>query len=83
MHTQNAKLLAPTQDTVEKSCNCKDKNKCPLEGKCLSKSVIYKVTVKQDNEKVNTYIGLTCNTFKNDFIHTTIHFKILMLTKLL
>ena len=53
----------------------KTKISAPLEGKCLSKSVIYKATVKQDNEKVNTYIGLTCNTFKKRFYSHNHSFK--------
>ena len=35
-----------------------------MEKKCLSENVIYKATVTQENNTVNTYTGLTCNTFK-------------------
>ena len=51
------------------------KNTCPLEGKCLSKSVVYKATVKQENRKTNTYIGLTSNHFKKRFYAHTHSFK--------
>ena len=46
-------------------CNCKKKDKCPLENNCLTQSVIYKVSVKTEgipDEKI--YIGLTEGTFK-------------------
>ena len=72
---RNAKLLAPPQNTAEKMCNCRDKTKCPLEGKCLLKSVVYKATVKQENKKTNTYIGLTSNEFKKRFYSHNHSFK--------
>ena len=61
---RNAKLLAPPPAQERKMCSCTGANTCPLGGKCLSESVVYKATVKQENLKTNTYIGLTCNTFK-------------------
>ena len=60
----------------EKQCNCKKKELCPLNGKCLEKSVIYKANVKladAQNRKDKEYIGLTGNTFKtryNQHLHT-------------
>ena len=55
-----------TQDS--KLCNCRQKNSCPLDGKCLTKCVVYKATVTEttsNNEE--TYIGLTENEFKTRF----------------
>ena len=45
-------------------CNCKQKQECPVGGKCLDTSIIYRATVNEDSGKTNTYTGLTCNTFK-------------------
>ena len=47
-------------------CNCQDKNKCPLENKCLSSSIIYVATVTSDapDYKETKYIGLCEPTFK-------------------
>ena len=61
---RNAKLLAdpPAQD--EKTCSCTGNKECPLGKKCLSKNIVYKATIKQNNLKTETYTGLTCNTFK-------------------
>ena len=44
------------------------KNNCPLDGKCLTKCVVYKATVTEtDTKKQETYIGLTENEFKTRF----------------
>ena len=44
------------------------KNNYPLDGKCLTKCVVYKATVTEtDTKKQDTYIGLTENEFKTRF----------------
>ena len=48
-------------------CSCTGGKPCPFGGKCLAKGVIYKATVTQENSKINTYIGLTSNSFKKRF----------------
>ena len=53
---------------VIKSCNCRQKNVCPLNGNCLQSSVIYQATVKRHNTNTSeTYIGLTENEFKTRY----------------
>ena len=55
-----------------KSCNCRQKNTCPLNGNCLQSSVIYQATVKRnDNNTSETYIGLTENAFKTTYRNHT------------
>ena len=52
--------------STTKTCNCRNKDPCPLAGKCLTKSLVYQATVKrEDNMKQETYIGLTENSFKS------------------
>ena len=47
-----------------KLCNCRQKNSCPLDGKCLTKCVVYKATVTETTSNNQlTYIGLTENEF--------------------
>ena len=48
-------LLHPTNLYFEqnnampkKECNCKGKNSCPLNGKCLIKSIVYRAEIKSD-----------------------------------
>ena len=61
----NKKILGLQEPIVTKECNCRVKADCPLEGKCLDKSVIYKCHVKTDeNDNGIHYIGLTEGTFK-------------------
>ena len=56
--------VAETRDT----CNCRDKTKCPLEGKCQISGVVYQATVtREDTQKDETYVGLTENEFKTRF----------------
>ena len=53
---------------TEKTCNCRRKAECPLEGNCLTKGVIYQATVTRvDNNKEETYVGLTENNFKTRY----------------
>ncbi len=61
----------PTEPTT-RNCNCRNNTICPLDGNCLTQGVIYQATVKRnDNDKEETYIGLTDNTFKTRYnLHT-------------
>ena len=55
-----------TQDS--KLCNCWQKNSCPLDGKCLTKCVVFKATVTETtSNNQETYIGLTENECKTRF----------------
>ena len=56
------------QESQEKTCNCRKPADCPLNGQCLTKSVIYQATVTtEDDGSKETYIGLTKNVFKERF----------------
>ena len=60
----NFKIIeeSKTQEKNETTCNCRVKTSCPVEGKCLSRSVIYKATVTYNN-KEHHYIGSTARNF--------------------
>ena len=62
----NASILRKGEESEEKICNCRRGTVCPLEGKCLSKNIIYQATVTPTNppDKPETYVGLTSTTFK-------------------
>ena len=65
----NKKVLREHNETnisePQRLCNCRDKNSCPLNGKCLTQCLVYRATVTElDSNKKETYIGLTENTFK-------------------
>ena len=71
INNHNKKLLnnASTHPANNKTCNCRAPNECPLEGNCLSKSLIYQAVVTADDgsKPTESYIGLTENSFKTRF----------------
>ena len=49
-------------------CNCRSNRQCPLDGKCLTSCVIYQASViRPDKTHIETYIGLTENSFKSRY----------------
>ena len=63
-------------DESEIKCNCRKKSECPITDGCLTSSVVYQATVtRQDNNKEETYIGLTENSFKSRYYGHTSSFK--------
>ena len=56
--SHNKKISSKEEDqqgNESKSCNCRKNNPCPMQGKCLTPSVIYKAEVKagdKDNSKL-------------------------------
>ena len=61
------KLKNGQNKAIMKDCNCRDKAKCPLQGKCLSKNIIYKATVETEGGDKMSYIGSTGTSFKTRF----------------
>ena len=66
INMDNKKKLGETENPDPSPCNCRDRNSCPLDGKCRTKNVIYQAEVKSDSGK-ETYIGLTSNEFKTRY----------------
>ena len=62
-------------DSSQKRCNCRNKDLCPLDGKCLTNNVIYKATVTTSSEITNTYIGMTENDFKTRYNNHKLSFN--------
>ena len=59
-----------------KECNCRQKESCPLRGKCLTESVVYQATVtRTDNQHKETYVGLTEGAFKTRYNNHTSSFR--------
>ena len=51
--SHNKKVSSTKEDQQEKAgklCNCRKNTPCPLQGKCLTPSIIYKTEVKVGNE---------------------------------
>ena len=63
-------------ENSQKACNCRNKESCPLPGKCLTESVVYQATVtKQDNLEKQTYVGHTEGPFKTRYNNHTSSFR--------
>ena len=62
------------QDDNVKTCNCRNKNDCPLQGECLQKEIVYQATVTTREEK-ETYVGLTATAFKTRWRNHQMSFK--------
>ena len=71
----NNKVIANSQKIMDvaksdgKTSNCRKQAACPLEGKCLTESIIYQATLSSNNKNSQKfrYIGLTEGNFKSRF----------------
>ena len=71
INRRNITKLSTKKNKVIDKCNCRDKVRCPLEGKCKQECVVYKVEVYSDsNNKRNKkiYFGSTQGDFKSSTI---------------
>ena len=77
--SHNKKLLSDYNQsqnltqTLDKECNCRKKDQCPLEGKCLTPNVVYQATVKTETS-TDSYVGLATN-FKERYRNHTASFR--------
>ena len=65
---QQQRMKESTQDS--KLCNCRQKNSCPLDGKCLTKCVVYKATVTEttsNNQETYKEYKTRFNLHKSSF----------------
>ena len=75
-HTRNASTKKDLPQTNTRTCNCRVKTDCPLDGNCLTKSVVYQATVTETNtEKTETYVGLCETEFKTRYYNHKTSFK--------
>ena len=57
-----------TQVTSADNCNCRNKEACPLQNKCMNKDIVYKATISTSNANdTKHYIGMTSSTFKERY----------------
>ena len=53
----NQETPQSTTDSDQEKCSCRQKEECPLNGKCLTTAIVYQATVRYDG-KTAKYIGL-------------------------
>ena len=71
----NAKVLNATKTPNEaRLCNCRNKQSCPLDGKCLSSSIVYRAEVTSDNN-TKIYYGASEGEFKTRYNNHTKSFR--------
>ena len=58
------KVNQTSENAIKNKCNCKHKEKCPLDGNCLQPTVTYEGTVKTETDEY-PYIGITEGPFKS------------------
>ena len=77
INNHNMKILNNTAE-IEEGCNCRNRNSCPLDGKCLTLNIIYEAQIKsnQSNCKQNVYIGTAETDFKHRFNNHTKSFNL-------
>ena len=65
-----------TNTKDKKTCNCQQKNICPLNGNCFQSSLIYQTTITcKENSTTETFIRLTENDFKTRYRNHTTSFR--------
>ena len=74
-HNINKAILNP-KSNVNHGCNCRVKENCPLDNKCLTPGIVCETTVKTDsNDEEVRYIDLTDGTFKQRYAKQSRNFK--------
>jgi len=64
INSQNKRLLNPAIPPP-RECNCRSNTGCPLDGKCLTKCIIYQATVTfNDHSQTQTSPGISETEFK-------------------
>ena len=63
----NRKIIQPNPKATTSACNCREKPSCPLNGACLTKSIVYMAEVTTQDQNQKQYIGMTENDFKGRF----------------
>ena len=69
INKHNKTVLDPPTNNSERTCNCINKEKCPLLEKCLTNNIMYKATLtsNQDNYQPKIYYGITETRFKQRY----------------
>ena len=73
--SHNAKLLNATVNDEAKPCNCRNKNNCPLSGKCRTPCLTYKAEVVTE-QATSTYFGACEGEFKQRYNNHTKSFRL-------
>ena len=74
MNSEEIKTNENNKTNNEKKCNCRNKLNCPLKEECLTEAIVYKATVKT-NQNSAVYLGSCETSFKTRFYNHTKSFN--------
>ena len=74
-HNKTVLNRSQPHNNQDNPCNCRNKNTCPLQGKCQTESVIYRADVELEDGKILSYTGLTEHSFKKRWYNHCNSFK--------
>ena len=63
---QNSYKVLSTTENVDRLCNCKNKENCSLDGKCLKTCIVYKADLIT-NKDSHIYYGASDGEFKSRY----------------
>ena len=69
----NYRVLSTTEN-VDRLCNCRNKENCPLDGKCLQTCNVYKADVIISKDS-HIYYGASDGEFKSRYNYHTSSFR--------
>ena len=69
----NFRIMKDTAPSTIKTCNCRQKTDCPVDGNCLSECDIYKASINTTTKKY--YCGTYENTFKERYNNHNCSFR--------
>ena len=73
--SHNKSVLRPT--IQDHGCNCRQKNDCPMQNKCLTQNIVYEATVTNNVDTVEKiYFGLCETSFKKRYSNHTKSFRL-------
>ena len=71
----NTSIMKSNPETNKRACNCRTKDNCPLDGKCLSECIVYEATVLSTNQ-TKVYFGTAEGSFKSRYNNHTKSFRL-------
>ena len=75
--SHNKKVTNSNYEANGKTCHCRNKSNCPLENKCLTSKIVYKVETNNGINELCTkiYFGISGTEFKSRYNNHTISFR--------
>ena len=66
INSHNRKVKQPKKEESS-SCNCRQKNDCPMDGKCRTMNTIYKCMASVPTKPDTSFIGLSEDEWKKRY----------------